>query len=108
MGVSVASPPVRFAVGIRGPARAPLAAHREVESDRREDRTVDCRADGGVAGGAGGAVVGILMRYRRGTPPSPCRLLTPFGLAVYFPVIPPLPPLPLGGSRSTMGDHKTP
>src|SRR2546425_520405 len=65
MGVGVASPAVPFAVGIRGPARAQVAAHREVESDRREAHAVDRRADGGVAGGAGGAVVGILRAHCR-------------------------------------------
>src|SRR5438132_6488616 len=60
MGAGVDATAVPVPVGSRGPARAPLAAHREVESDRREDRTVDRRADGDVAGGAGGAVVGVL------------------------------------------------
>jgi len=56
----MAATPVLLPVAIRGPARAPVAARREVESDRREAHPADHRADGGVAGGAGGAAVDVL------------------------------------------------
>src|SRR6185437_460635 len=63
-----AATPVLLPVAIRGPARAPVAARREVESDRREAHPVDRRADGGVAGGAGGAAVDILNVARLQSP----------------------------------------